>query len=60
MVKLMGVASAGRFVGNPLEQSGHKDEHTKSDRLKSKRKARNRKWRGQAPETSRKEPERAW
>ena len=42
-VKLMGVAGAGSFAGNPLEQSGHHDEHAKSERLESEPKARDRK-----------------
>ena len=35
LVKLMGITSAGKFVGNPLEQKGHSDEHANSERLES-------------------------
>ena len=39
----MGVASACRFVGSPLEQHGHNNEHANSERLGSEPNACNRK-----------------
>ena len=43
LLRLVGIAFAGRFVDNRLEQNGRNDEHRNSERLENKRKACNRK-----------------